>query len=101
MSIIEHRAWAKISAAKATLAALEQLQATNKVLIPSGTSEYLAIGMIILRGDILGIKLVMSSDDILAALRSKCKGKIRRHHLISVVRIGISGCGCLSFKTET
>ena len=100
VSIIEHRAWVKINAAKATLAALEQLDATNEVLIPSGTPIYLAIGMIILRADILGIKLVQSSDDILATLRSKCKGKIRRHHLISDVRVEISSYGCLSFKTE-
>ena len=100
VSIIEHRAWSKINAAKATLAALKQMDATNQVLIPSGTSVYEAIGMIILRADILGVKLLNSSDDILAAFRSKCRKKIRGHHLISVVRLEISSCGRLCFNTQ-
>ena len=100
MSIIEHRAWSKINAAKATLAALKQMDATNHVLIPSGTSIYEAIGMIILRADILGVKLLSSSDDILAAFKSKYRKKIRGHHLISVVRLEISSCGCLCFNTQ-
>jgi Tfx family DNA-binding protein len=99
VSEIERRARLKINAARATLAALQQMDATSQLLIPSGVSEYEALSMIISRADILGVKLLSSSDDMLAALRSKCKGKIRRHHLTSVVRIEISSGGCLSFNT--
>ncbi len=99
VSEIEHRVRLKIDAARATLAALQQIDATSQLLIPSGISEYEALSMIILRADILGVKLLNSSDDILAALRSKCKGRIRAHHLTSVVRIGIGSSGRLSFNT--
>jgi len=54
--------------------------------------------MILLRGDVLDIKLNMSADSILAALRSKCKGKIRGHHLIAVAKIRIREDGTVVVK---
>ncbi len=39
ISIIEHRAHDKISAAKATLAALKDLEVTREVLLPGGTAS--------------------------------------------------------------
>ena len=100
VSIIEHRALRKITTAKATLAALQHMDATNLILIPSGTSIYEATEMIILRADILGVKLRSTCDGMVAALRSKCKGKIRRHHLISVARVEIGGDGYLTINPE-
>lgn len=76
------------------------MSATSQVLIPSGTSVYGAIEMIILRADILGIKLRSNCDDIVASFRSKCKGKIREHHLVSAVRIEITSDGHLIINTE-
>ena len=81
MSIIEHRAWLKINAARATLAALQQMDATNQVLIPSGASVYEATAMIILRADILGVKLLSSSDDILASIQIKMQREDQRTSL--------------------
>jgi len=69
----------------------------NHVLIPSGTCVYESIEMIILRADILGVKLRCSSDDMLAELRSRCKGKIRGHHLVSAVIAEVRNDGRLSF----
>jgi len=97
---IEHRARLKIDAAKATLAALQQLGMTGDVLIPSGTSVFEAISMIILRADILDVKLVSSADDLLAAARSKWRTKIRGHHLTSPVRAEIGMDGSCKLKTE-
>ena len=37
--------------------ALQELDATREVLIPSGTSVFEVVSMIILRADVLGIKL--------------------------------------------
>jgi transcriptional regulator len=85
-------------AAKATLATLEQLSESKEIIIPSGTSIFEATSMILVRGDVLRIKLNVSADSILAALRSKCKGRIRGHHLISVVRIRIGEDGSLTIK---
>jgi transcriptional regulator len=85
-------------AAKATLAALEQLSESAEFIIPSGTSIFEATSMILLRGDVLGVKLNMSADSILAALRSKCKGKIRGHHLTTVVKIRIGEDGTFMVK---
>jgi len=85
----------KISAAKATLAALQELDAKGEVLIPSGTSIFEAVFMIVTRADVLGIKLRGSADDILAAIRSKWRGRIEGHRLTSVVKIEIADDGSL------
>ena len=98
ISIIEHRAHDNLRAAKATLAALEQFSQSEEIVIPSGTSVFEATSMILLRGDVLGVKLMMSADSILAALRSKCKGKIRGHHLTAAVRIRIEEDGTLVIR---
>lgn len=98
ISIIEHRAHENLRAAKAALAALEQLSESKEVIIPSGTSIFEATSMILLRGDVLGIKLNMSADSILAALRSKSKGRIRGHHLTAVVRIRIKEDGAIIIR---
>jgi hypothetical protein len=98
ISIIEHRAHEKISAATATLAALKDLEATREVLLPGGTSVFEAISFIVLRADILGIKLKTSADSLLAQLRSRCRSKIRGHHLVAVVKAEIAEDGEVSFK---
>jgi len=98
ISIIEHRAHDKITAAKATLEALQELETTKEVLLPSGTSIFEAVSLIVLRGDILGIKLKHSADSLLALMRSRCRSKIRGHHLVAVVKAEISDEGEVSFK---
>jgi Tfx family DNA-binding protein len=99
VSEIEHRALRKISAAKATLAALQGLGATGEVLIPSGTSIFEAVSMIIQRADILEVKLSSSGDDVLAAIRSKWRARIRGHHFVSTVTAEIGKDGSLSLRT--
>jgi Tfx family DNA-binding protein len=98
ISIIEHRAHDKISAAKATLAALKELEVTREVLLPGGTSVFEATSLIVLRADILGIKLKHSADSLLALLRSRCRSKIRGHHLVAVVKAEIAEDGEVSFR---
>ena len=98
ISIIEHRAHDKITAAKATLEALQEMETTKEVLLPSGTSIFEAVSLIVLRGDILGIKLKQSADSLLALMRSRCRSKIRGHHLVAVVKAEISDEGEVSFK---
>ncbi len=98
VSIIEHRAHRNLKAAKATLATLEQLSESRELIIPSGTSIFEATSMILLRADVLRTKVKMSADSILAAIRSKCKGRIRRHHLTAVVKIRISEDGAIIIK---
>jgi len=92
---IEHRARLKIDAAKATLAALQELDAKGEVLVPSGTSIFEAVFMVITRADVLGVKLRGSADDILAAIRSKWRGRIRGHRLTSAVKMQIAEDGSL------
>lgn len=98
ISIIEHRAHENLMAAKATLDAVEQLSESNELVIPSGTSIFEATSMILHRGDMLRIKVKMSADSILAALRSRRKGRIRGHHLIAPIRIKINSDGTLLIK---
>jgi len=97
--IIEHRAWLKIKEAEATLAGLREMASQSLVLIPSGASVYEATAELLQRADLLGVKLVNSSDDIVAAIRSKCRGKLRGHHLTSSIRVEVTADGQLSFKT--
>ena len=98
VSIIEHRAHENLRAAKATLEALEQLSDSRQLIIPSGTSVFEATSMILRRGDILRVKLNIDADSILALLRSRCKGRIRGHHLTSVIRVQISEDGSVTIK---
>ncbi|MCL5068036.1 MAG: Tfx family DNA-binding protein [Thaumarchaeota archaeon] len=95
---VERRARLKINAAKATLAALQELHASGEVLIPSGTSVFEAVSMIILRADILGIRLQGTADDVLAAVRSIWRKKIRGHRLTSAAKVVIVTDGSLSYK---
>ena len=95
---IEHRARLKINAARATLAALQELDATREVLIPSGTSIFEAVSMIILRADVLGIRLLSSADGVLAAIRSKWGSKITGYRFTSLAKVEIAADGSLSFK---
>jgi len=97
--IIEHRAWLKIKEAEATLAGLREMASQSLVLIPSGASVYEATAELLQRADLLGVNLVNSSDDIVAAIRSKCRGKLRGHHLTSSIRVEVTADGQLSFKT--
>lgn len=95
---IERRARMKISAARATLAALQEMDAEGEVLIPSGTDVFEAVFMVILRADVLGVKLRGSADDLLAAIRSRWKGRIDGHRLTSAVKIDIATDGSIVLK---
>ena len=95
---VERRARLKINAAKATLAALQELHASGEVLIPSGTSVFEVVSMIILRADILGIRLQGTADDVLAAVRLIWRKKIRGHRLTSAAKVVIVTDGSLSYK---
>jgi Tfx family DNA-binding protein len=98
VSIIEHRAHANVRAAKATIVAIEQLSESEELIVPSGTSIFEAVSMTMLRADILRIKLKINADSLLAAIRSKCKGRIRGHHLTAVVKITIGEDGVVTVK---
>ncbi|MDA4134495.1 MAG: Tfx family DNA-binding protein [Thaumarchaeota archaeon] len=95
---IEHRARLKINAAKATLEALKMPDASGEVLIPSGTSIFEAVSMIILRADVLGVRLQGSADDVLAAIRTNWEAKIRGHRLTMAVKARIGADGYLIIK---
>jgi Tfx family DNA-binding protein len=95
---IEHRARLKINAAKATLAALQMPDASGEVLIPSGTSVFEAVSMIILRADVLGVRLQGSADDVLAAIRSNWGAKISGHRLTMAAKAQIGPDGYLVVK---
>jgi len=98
VTIIEHRANQNLRAAKATLAAIEELSRSRELVIPSGVSIFEATSMILSRADILRVKLNMNADSILATLRAKRKRRIRGHHLIAVVRVKIDPDGSLKLK---
>lgn len=93
VTLLEHRAHDNVKAAKATLATLEHLSKSNEMIIPSGTSIFEATSLILLRGDILRVKLKRNADSLLAMLRSKCKGRIRGHHLTSTISLSIQNDG--------
>ena len=96
---IEHRARLKIGAAKATLSALQDLEATGEILVPSGTSIFEAVCMVFVRADILGVKLRGSADDMLASMRKGWKSKIKGHRLTSAAKLEIGPDGSLDVKT--
>jgi hypothetical protein len=98
VSIIEHRAHENLRSAKATLEALERLSDSRELIIPSGTSIFEATSIILRRGDMLKVKLNINADSILALLRSRCKGRIRGHHLTSVIRVQIGRNGSIVIK---
>ena len=98
VTIIEHRAHENLRAAKATLAAVEELSGSKEFVIPSGVSIFEATSMILRRADVLRIKVKMDADSILASLRAKRRGRIRGHHLIAVVRVKINADGSLHIK---
>ena len=98
VTILEHRAHQNLRAAKATLAAIEQLSGSKELVIPSGVSIFEATSMILQRADVLRIKVKMNADSILAAIRTKRKGSIRGHHLIAAIRVRINPDGSLKLK---
>jgi HTH-type transcriptional regulator, fmd operon transcriptional regulator len=98
VTILEHRAHQNLRAAKATLAAIEELSGSKELVIPSGVSIFEATSMILRRADVLRIKVKMNADSILAALRAKRKGRIRGHHLIAAIRVRIDHDGSLKLK---
>lgn len=100
ISEIEHRAGAKIRAAKATLVALQNLDATGDLVIPSGTCVFDAVSTVIERANVLDIKLTNSADDILAIIRSKCRSKIRGHHLVASAKVEIHKDGTIALRTD-
>ena len=101
ITLIEHRAHENVKAARATLVAVEQLSRSNELLIPSGTSIFEATSMILHQGDALHIKLNRSADSILALIRSKCKGRLRGHHLTGTIKIGIGDDGTLTINRNS
>jgi hypothetical protein len=98
ITIIEHRAHQNLRAAKATLAAIEELSGSNEVIIPSGVSIFEATSMILRRADVLRIKVKKNADSILAELRAKRRGRIRGHHLTAAMRVKIDTDGSLKVK---
>ncbi len=98
ISIIERRAHENLGAAKATLEALEQISDSRELTIPTGTSIFEATSMIFRRGDILRTKLKMNADSTLALIRSRCKLKIRGHHLTSTMRVEIKEDGTMIIR---
>jgi Tfx family DNA-binding protein len=98
VTILERRARENLRAAKATLAAVEQLSGSKEFVIPSGVSIFEATSMILRRADVLRIKVKMNADSILASLRAKCKGRIRGHHLIAAIRVKIEPDGSLKLR---
>ena len=98
ISIIERRAHENLRSAKATLEAMEQLSDSGEMVVPSGTSIFEATSMILRRADTLGIKLKMNADSILAHLRTRCRGRIRLHHLTSAIRLQIRNDGTISVR---
>ncbi|MBI2185208.1 MAG: Tfx family DNA-binding protein [Thaumarchaeota archaeon] len=98
ISIIESRAYKKIRAAKATLAALNNLALKNEVLLPTGTDLFEAVRMIMTRADIVGTKLRLTADDILSTFRSKCRGRIRGHHITAVVKVLVEEDGSIVIR---
>jgi hypothetical protein len=54
--------------------------------------------MILLRADVLRIKVRMSADSILAAIRSKCKRRIQGHHLTVDLKLRIRKDGAITIK---
>ena len=100
VSEIEHRARLKINAAKATLDALHELNPTSEVLVPTGTSVFEAVTMIITRADILGTRLQGTADDILSLIRLAWRAKIKGHRLASVAKVEILADGSLKVKKE-
>lgn len=101
ISEIEHRARMKIEAARKTLAALQEFEAKGEVLIPNGTFIFEAVFMVIMRADILGIRLRGTVDDMLAAFRARWKNKIRDQRLTSAVKVVIERDGSLLAKDTT
>jgi hypothetical protein len=98
VTLLERRANENLKAAKATLAAVEGLSGSKELVIPSRTSIFEATSMVLLRADILRIKVKMNADSILGALRSKRKGRIRGHHLIAPIRVKINADGSLTIE---
>jgi len=98
VTIIEHRAHENLKAAKATLAAMEELSGSRELIIPSGVSIFEATSIILRRADMLRIKVKMDADSILAALRSRRRGRIRGHHLIAMIKVKISPGGSLLIR---
>ncbi|MDG6921940.1 MAG: Tfx family DNA-binding protein [Nitrososphaerota archaeon] len=97
---IEHHARLNIEAAKATMAALQELNANGEVLVARGMSIFEAVSLVMLRADILGVRLMISGDDLLATMRSKWRNRISGHHLTSVCRARIGNDGSLSFSKD-
>ena len=98
MTILERRAHENLKAARATLAAVEELSSSNELIIPSGVSIFEATSMILRRADILRIKVRMNADSILASLRGRRRGRIRGHHFIAAIRVKIEPDGSLKLK---
>lgn len=95
---IEHRARLKINKAKATLVALEDLEGTGAIMVPSGTSIFEAVCMVFVRADILGIKLRGNADEMLASMREGWSGKIRGHKVTSAAKLELAADGTLVVK---
>lgn len=96
VSIIERNAFKTVKAAKSTLEAFESLDVNEIVTIPGRTSIYDIPRMILVRGDVLGIRVKTTADDILAMVKSK--GRVRSHHLLSPMTFEIEPDGKLLLR---
>jgi Tfx family DNA-binding protein len=68
VSIIERNAFRTLKAAKSTIEAFESLDADNSVTIPVRTSIYDIPRIILVRGDVLGVRIKTTSDDLISPM---------------------------------
>ncbi len=96
VSIIERNAYEVVWTAQATIQAFESLHEEGVLLIPSRTSIYDIPRLIFLRGDVLGIKVKIDENEIIAIVKSK--RKIRDYRLVSPLAVKIKTNGQLLLK---
>lgn len=91
--IIERNAYNAIRAAQATIEAFESLHEDGVFLVPSRTCIYDVPRLIMLRGDVLGIRVKIDENGILALVKSKAR--IREYRLVSPIAVRIKSDGQL------
>jgi HTH-type transcriptional regulator, fmd operon transcriptional regulator len=91
--IIERNAYNAVWAAQATIKAFESLHEDGIFMIPSRTSIYDVPRLIMQRGDVLGVRIRIDENSVIALVKSK--GKIRNYHLVSPLAVRIKPDGQL------
>lgn len=99
VSIIERNAFHIVAAARSTLDACQSLDAGNTLTIPERTPIFDIPRLVLVRGDVLGIRMRTTEDDILAIVKSD--GRIRGHHLMSPMTLEIRPDGRLLSKRRS